>query len=132
MKNKYVKSSYYKFIIFVLSLTIVITMLGCGSGKNAQSRSSVSSLEHSGSVSLSWNAPTKNEDGTTLTDLSGYKILHGTSSHMYENQIDVGNATSVNISNLAPGMYYFALVAYDESGNESAPSSEIWRYIEDS
>ena len=132
MKNKYVKSSYYKFIIFVLSLTIVIAMLGCGSGKNAQSGSSVSSLEHSGSVSLSWNAPTKNEDGTPLTDLSGYKIFYGTSSHMYENQIDVGNATSVNISNLAPGTYYFALVAYDESGNESAPSSEIWRYIEDS
>jgi hypothetical protein len=111
---------------------MIIAMFGCGSDSIAKNRNSASSIEYNGSVSLSWHAPTKNEDGTPVTDLSGYKILYGTSSNMYTHQIDVGNVTSVNISNLAPGMYYFVLVAYDEAGNESGPSNELSRYIENS
>ncbi|MDH3432879.1 MAG: putative Ig domain-containing protein, partial [Gammaproteobacteria bacterium] len=36
-----------------------------------------------GSVTLSWIAPTQNEDGTALTDLAGYKIYWGTTSGSY-------------------------------------------------
>lgn len=132
MKNKYVRLNNYKFVIFILSFTIIIAMFGCGSGRSAQSGSSASSIEYSGSVSLSWYAPTRNEDGTQLTDLSGYKIYYGTSSNNYTHHIDTGNVTAVTISNLAPGMYYFALAAYDQSGNESDYSREISMYVEES
>ena len=132
MKNGYVRSGYYKFVIFVLSLTIMIAMLGCGSASDVQNESSAASIEHSGSIALSWNAPTQNEDGSPLTDLAGYKVYYGTSSNNYTHEIDVGNVTSINLSNLAPGTYYFRLAAYDQSGNESDPSNEIWRYVEDS
>jgi hypothetical protein len=131
MKNKFIRSSYDKFAILFILLTIISLIYGCGGSSSKSNESSAPSIENSGSVSLSWQAPTKNEDGTPVTDLSGYKVLYGTSSKMYTHQIDVGNVTSVNISNLAPGVYYFALIAYDESGNESDPSSEIWRYIEE-
>ena len=132
MRNAYVKSIYYKFVIFILSLTIIIATFGCGSGSGAQNGSSDSSIKYSGSVSLSWYAPTRNEDGTKLTDLSGYKVYYGTSPNNYTHHIDPGNVTTVNISNLAPGMYYFALVAYDQAKNESDYSREISIYVEES
>ena len=33
-----------------------------------------------GSASLNWTAPTKNTDGTSLTDLAGYKVVFGSSA----------------------------------------------------
>ncbi len=131
MKIKYVSSHYNKFIVLIILLAIITTTFGCGSSNNTQYEKISNSLEYSGSVALSWNAPTLNEDGSPLTDLSGYKIYYGTSSNDYQYQLDVGSVTSVNLSNLAPGTYYFRLAAYDKAGNESDPSGEISRYIED-
>ena len=77
-------------------------------------------------VTLSWDAPTTNADGTPLTDLAGYKIYYGTSSHAYSTAIDVGNVTKHMVSNLENGVvYYFAVTAYDTSGNESNFSNEV-------
>ena len=76
-------------------------------------------------VTLSWDAPTKNADGTPLTDLAGYKIYYGTSSHAYSTAIDVGNVAKHMVSNLENGVvYYFAVTAHDTSGNESNFSNE--------
>ncbi len=77
-----------------------------------------------GSATLSWNAPTTNTDGTTLTDLAGYKVYYGTSSGNYSTVINVGNVTTYAISNLAPGTYYFAVTAYDSTGAESSYSNQ--------
>ncbi len=41
-----------------------------------------------GSVTLNWTAPTQNEDGTTLTDLDGYKIYWGTTPGSYPELCD--------------------------------------------
>jgi hypothetical protein len=77
-------------------------------------------------VALSWNAPTANADGTTLTDLDGYKIYYGTSSGDYSEYIDVGNVLSYMVSDLENGVvYYFAVTAYDTSGNESDHSNDV-------
>jgi len=132
MKYNYIRSGYYKFRIFTLTIAMAITLLGCGSNKSVNNDNSVASNKYSGSVALSWYAPTKNEDGSHLTDLSGYKIYYGTTSRNYTQYVDTGNVTAVNIGNLAPGTYYFALVAYDNAGNESDYSREITRYIEES
>ena len=77
-------------------------------------------------ATLTWNAPATNTDGTPLTDLSGYKIYYGTASGNYSQTIDVGGITSSTVSNLTDGTtYYFAMTAYDTSGNESAYSNEV-------
>ncbi|MFQ5823053.1 MAG: FlgD immunoglobulin-like domain containing protein [bacterium] len=72
-----------------------------------------------GSVTVSW-------DANSESDLSGYKIYHGTESRNYSQVIDVGNVTSYTVNNLENGKtYYFAVTAYDFSQNESGFSEEV-------
>jgi len=65
------------------------------------------------STTLSWTAPNLNEDGTTLTDLAGYKIYYGKSSRNYTSEIQIDNpsVTTYFIENLSPDTYYFAASA---------------------
>ena len=77
------------------------------------------------SITLNWTPPTTNTDGTPLTDLAGYKVYYGSSSGSYIAPIDVGNVKTYTIANLAAGSYYFAVTAYDASGNESTYSNEV-------
>lgn len=83
------------------------------------------------STTLSWSAPTQNEDGTTLTDLAGYKIYYGTSSRNYTNEILIENpsVTTFVVDNLSPNTYYFAATALDASGDESRYSGEAVRVL---
>jgi hypothetical protein len=76
-------------------------------------------------ITLSWNAPTTNADGTTLTDLSGYKIYYGMESYFYSDSVTVGNVTTYQLANLTEGQtYYFTVTAIDTSGNESGYSNQ--------
>ena len=78
-----------------------------------------------GGATLSWTPPTQNTDGTTLTNLAGYRIAYGTSSTALTSTIQVANPglSSYTLSNLAPGTYYFAVRAYTSSGTESGNSN---------
>jgi hypothetical protein len=78
-------------------------------------------------ATLSWDAPTTNEDGTQLTDLKEYYLYYGTSSGTYTQIINnVGTATTYQVTNLVPGTtYYFAVTARDYSENESGYSNEL-------
>lgn len=77
-------------------------------------------------VSIAWSAPTRYIDGSTLTDLAGYRIHYGKESQNYENSVDVSNAslTRFVLDSLPPGKYYFALTALSGSGGESPFSEE--------
>jgi Fibronectin type III domain len=79
----------------------------------------------SATAKLSWTAPTENTDGTPITDLAGYHILYGTSPSELTNTITVAsaNATTFEISGLAEGTYYFAVVAYNSAGLDGDQSS---------
>jgi len=68
-------------------------------------------------VLLSWNANTE-------PDLAGYKVYYGNSSRNYGTPINAGNATSYTVTGLTPGTFFFAITAYDTSGNESGFSAE--------
>lgn len=83
------------------------------------------------STTLSWTAPTMNEDGSALTDLTGYKIFYGRSSRNYTNEIPINNAsiTTYVVDNLSPDTYYFAAKAVSASGGDSAYSGEAVRVI---
>ena len=72
-----------------------------------------------GSVSLEWAE-------STGLNIAGYNMYYGISSGDYDDSIDVGNYTSITISDLDVGeTYYFAVTAYDLDGNESGFSNEV-------
>ena len=87
----------------------------------------------SGSVTLSWQPPTENADGSPLTDLSGYNIYVGTVPSNYdyrEVRLDNPGLTAYVIDNLEPGTYYFAATAFNASGVESNFSGEIVKVVD--
>ena len=84
----------------------------------------------SGQVTLTWNAPTTNIDGTPITDFSGdYKIYYGTATGNYSQLTNLNNSNSVvtkEISNLTDGQsYYFVVTALNTQGIESDYSNEV-------
>jgi trimeric autotransporter adhesin len=86
-------------------------------------------------VTLGWNAPTTNTDGSALnpaTDISQYKIYYGTASLTYSQVVSVANPGTSTISktlNLAPGTYYFSVTTVDTSGDESSYSNEVMKTL---
>ncbi len=87
---------------------------------------------YAGNVTLTWDPPTTNADGSTLTDLAGYKIHYGIESGIYTHIIDIGNVPEYQINNLTEGTtYYFVITVYDLSvpPNESVFSNELGIFI---
>ena len=64
-------------------------------------------------------------DANVESDLAGYRVYYGLTSGDYNKVIDVGNQISCIISGLLDTTYYFAVTAYDTSGNESDYSDEV-------
>ena len=80
------------------------------------------------SVSLAWQAPTSNADGTPLGDLAGFRVYYGSVSPLTVDNattVDVGNVTTFTVNDLQPGVYYFAVAAVDQNGNASSLSEEV-------
>jgi hypothetical protein len=79
----------------------------------------------SGSATLSWTPPTRNKDGSALTNLTGYRIHYGTSASNLTQTIQVANPglTSYVLSNLSSATWYFGVTAYTNAGTESALSN---------
>ncbi|MBF0224752.1 MAG: fibronectin type III domain-containing protein [Desulfobacterales bacterium] len=72
-----------------------------------------------------------NGNNSNMADIKGYKIYYGIEPANYTNNIDIGNITNYELSNLAENtIYYFSVSAYDYSGNESGLSSEASAKIE--
>jgi len=82
------------------------------------------------SVELNWTPPTQNEDGTTLTDLDGYKIYWGPSQGNYPNSttIDKGLSSYV-VENLTPGTYVFVATSFNMAGVESVYSNPTTKVL---
>ena len=80
-----------------------------------------------GSVSLTWTAPTLNEDGTDLTDLGGYFLHRGPDSMNYIESLDIGNVTSYVwiFGNVEGETVYFNVSAYDTMYNISEYNGEV-------
>jgi hypothetical protein len=62
---------------------------------------------------------------TASTDATGYKIKYGTSSGVYDHEIDVGNDTSYQLTGLTDGVTYFAVIYSYSATEQSADSSEV-------
>ena len=79
----------------------------------------------SGSATVSWDAPTTNEDASPLLDLAGFRVHYGMTSQNYSAVLEVNDAlaTDATINGLTSGTWYFAVTAVDHVGNESAFST---------
>jgi len=87
------------------------------------------------SVSLTWNAPTTNADGSALADLSSYRIYLGTATPSCPSASFLtvasptsappsGQVVSTRIAALTAGATYFVRIsAVDTAGNESSCST---------
>jgi len=101
----------------ILRLSATCLLIGCGGGGDGSVGGSTAA------ATLSWDPVL--EDPT----LAGYRIYYGIASRTYLQPVGqglvVGNVTTYTVSGLYPATtYYFAVTAYDQSGNESVFSSE--------
>ena len=83
-----------------------------------------------GQVTLTWDAPTTNADGTPLSNFNGaYRIYYGTSTGNYTQTTNLTNTNSVvtcPVTNLTDNQaYYFVVTAVNTLGNESQYSNEV-------
>lgn len=78
-----------------------------------------------GSATLSWTPPTTNTNGSTLSNLAGYRVYYGTSASNLSRTVQVANAglTRYVVSDLSAGTWYFAVRAYTSTGTESSNSN---------
>jgi len=83
----------------------------------------------SASVTLNWQPPTTNIDGTPLTDLAGYRIYYGTDLENLSEVIDLPNPglTSYVVDELTPSTWYFAATSLNSRGLESSLSDPVIR-----
>jgi hypothetical protein len=81
----------------------------------------------------------QNTDGSTLTNLAGYRTVWGPSptnmgtAAIQGGEVQIANAgvSTYVVEALRPGMYYFAVRAYSSSGAESADSNSASKTIQE-
>jgi len=84
-----------------------------------------------GSARVSWTPPTRLSDGSTLTNLAGYKIYYGASPDNFDETITLSNPglSSYVVDGLTTGTYFFVVTAFDATGAESGPSNIVSKTI---
>jgi hypothetical protein len=124
-----------------MALTIVallgmgVALSGCNWNEDGTSGTSPASVADAAkpptsgtaSLTLSWDAPTVNTDGSSLSNLKGYKVYYGAKSAVYTSVVDIPNPglTTYVVQDLNAGTYYFALAAYNSQGVESGLTPEV-------
>jgi hypothetical protein len=109
---------------------VVVGQGGSTSGGGSGGTTTPPPSSGQGSATVSWQPPTTNTNGSAINNLAGYTIYYGTSASSYST-VKVANPglTSYTISNLAPGAYSFAVVAYNSAGESSQYSSVATKTI---
>lgn len=83
------------------------------------------------STTLSWTAPTENEDGSQLMDLAGYKIYWGNTPGYYPKSVTINNAgiSSYVVENLPAGRIEFVATSFNDAGIESEYSNPMIKVV---
>jgi Fibronectin type III domain len=118
VKNKLSRMGPLMAIAFLLS--------GCidPGADPASATSTGSASDGSRTATLSWDAPTSNNNGTPLRDLAGYRIYYGSSPEDLSHTVQIGTVglQTYVIDDLEAGTWYFAVRAVADNGTESTLS----------
>jgi hypothetical protein len=84
-----------------------------------------------GSATLSWNPPTRNADGSILSNLAGYRIYYGRSATALDRSIAVSNPglTRYVVENLSQAKWHFAMTSVNARGSESKRSKTVSKSV---
>ena len=82
-----------------------------------------------GSVTLTWIVPTKNTNGSPLTNLAHYVVRYGTNTSTLKSQLSV-KTNEVEIGKLAAGVWYFEVAAVNSLNVESQFSTPVSKQIQ--
>jgi hypothetical protein len=69
-------------------------------------------------VRLAW-------DASVSERVTGYKVYAGQASRIYGAPVIIGNQLTYMVTDLTPGIWFFAVSAFDADGNESNYSNEV-------
>jgi hypothetical protein len=76
-----------------------------------------------GEIQLEWEFNSEPE-------ATGYIVYWGGTSRIYPDSVDIGNQNTYTISGLDEGRrYYFSVTVYDDVGNESTYSNEVYTVV---
>jgi hypothetical protein len=113
-----------------VALSLALALLECGGagiGPSTESPTATPSQVPAGigTASLSWTPVTTDTNGMPLADLAGYRIDYGPSPADMSTSILVPDPSAVAylVGNLAPGTWYFTVVAYTSGGSDGVPSN---------
>lgn len=78
-------------------------------------------------VDLTWNPCTSNTDGSSLTDLAGYRLFYGASDSDLAASIDIPDPSlsAYRAQNMTAGTWFFGLKCYNTAGVESDLSNVV-------
>ena len=126
----------------VSTFLILATLAGCGGGSGGSSSGPTPGPAPApvpptpppvtGIAELVWTAPTRNEDGSALTDLAGYKVRYGQSTGALTQVLDVAApaATTTRIEGLVAGTWYFTVASYTNTGVESVQAGPVSKAVQ--
>jgi hypothetical protein len=85
-----------------------------------------------GTATLIWTAPSKNNDGTPLKNLTGYVIRYGRTPGALTHRIVVNDPRAKEhvVEKLGPGDWYFSVATLTADGRESAPTRTVKKLVE--
>ena len=84
-----------------------------------------------GAATLAWNPPTENADGSSLTDLAGYRIYYGRNPDNLTQVVVLNNPglTRYVVENLSPARWHFEMTSVNTDGVESRRTSTASKTI---
>ncbi len=95
----------------IFTTVVLLTLFACSRQAPTPAVAGQSSLSFhgTGTATLSWERPRRNEDGSGIVNLAGYFIYYGTG--------------------LGPGTYYFRVEAFTAQGIRSSASPTVSKTI---
>ncbi len=109
-------------VISNLQSTTTFTLSCSGDGGSVVEMVNVSVV---GELTMSWQAPDENVDGSSLTPISAYRIYYGTSTRNYDDYVEVSGSATSHTLQLLQGDYFLAITAVNSLAEESGFSNEV-------